>query len=72
MNNFNKLTSYALYLVLPFIFFTVVHLLFSYAQWDLNPINWSELTRGLCAILGIAGAAFGGLATHLILDSEKH
>jgi len=44
-----KLISVSI-LGLAWLFF--VWLAFSFALWDLNPGNWSELSRFACALLG--------------------
>ena len=64
MIKFNKSWRNALYLVLPLCFFAVIHLIFSYVIWDLNPNNWSIDARLWSAILGAAAMVFGGLIAH--------
>jgi len=59
-----KMKKKYLFATLPLIGVITVHLLMSYANWDLNPSNWDEGWRVisiifmmLAIIIGIAAAA---------------
>ena len=71
-NKFNK-ARYSLYILLPLVFFAVIHLVFAYANWDINPSNWSEFTRGMSAIVGVGASAIGVvLAGEITEQKQKH
>jgi len=64
MKNLKNYKGYALYILLPLCFFAAIHLIFSYAIWDLNPKNWSLDARFWSGFLGVAAMVFGGLIAH--------
>ena len=68
MKNLEKSLRYSLYLLLPLVFFTVMHLTFAYSNWDINPANWKETTRQLSAIFGLMVAVIGALVASLLQD----
>jgi hypothetical protein len=59
MKNSKKRMRNALYILLPLCFFAVIHLLFSYGNWELNPKYWSETARVMSAFVGLIVAALG-------------
>ena len=59
MNNKKKNKS-KYFIIFPFIGIIIVHLLFSYINWDINPANWSLDVRTNTAML-IAFSIFIGL-----------
>ena len=71
MIKFNKSWRNALYLVLPLCFFAVIHLIFSYVIWDLNPDNWSIDARFWSALLGTVAMVIGGFIAHDTCSKEQ-
>ena len=59
-----------IYLVLPFLFSLLVHLMFVYGNWELNPGNWSEYSRSMSAI-SMFGAFMGGLLISYVSIYDK-
>jgi len=59
MNN-KKKSKPKYFIIFPFIGIIIVHLLFSYINWDINPANWSLDVRTNTAML-IAFSIFIGL-----------
>jgi len=59
MKNFKKVISNALYIVLPLVFLAVIHLLFAYGNWEINPKNWTDPARAMASFCGIISTAFG-------------
>jgi hypothetical protein len=45
---------------------TLMFLLFAFAMWDMNPGNWSEATRVLCATLQCVVAAMSALVVGVL------
>lgn len=41
----------SLKVIRPLVSAIIVHLTFSYARWDLNPVNWSNSVRGAAAYI---------------------
>lgn len=43
--------KYLLFIIIPVLFPTLIHLTFSYGEWDINPNNWESYSRTLAAFL---------------------
>ena len=63
--------SNLLYLILPFGMFVVIHLIFSYIMWDLNPSNWEIKVRFLSAFFGLIAIVAGVLVTENVIKKQK-
>lgn len=73
MNRLKNAAKYSLYILLPLFFFGLVHLIFAYAIWEIDPSKWHDLTRGFCAFVGItASLASILLVKEFIEVIEKH
>jgi len=58
----------SLYVILPIVFFGVVHLTFCYGQNSFDMSTWHELTRTMAAFLGLV-AIIGGVVA--VIDINK-
>ncbi len=62
MNMLKFFGKKSVYVTLPLLFCIVLHLLFTYGAWDINPRNWQEMTRVVETLLFIfvmvIGSAF--------------
>ena len=60
-----------LYVTLPLIGVIIVHLMMSYANWDLNPSNWNEGWR-IISIIFMMLVIIIGMAAADINDKIKN
>jgi|TARA_R110000744_G_scaffold339888_1_gene445020 hypothetical protein len=61
-----------LYVTLPLIGVIIVHLMMSYANWDLNPRNWDEPWRIISTIFMMLAIIIGIAAAEAINDKIKN
>jgi len=61
-----------LYVTLPLIGVIIVHLMMSYANWDLNPSNWNEGWRIISIIFMMLVIIIGMAAAGQFNDKIKN
>ena len=61
-----------LYVTLPLIGAITVHLMMSYANWELNPGNWDEEWRVVSILFMMLGMVVGLFAAATINDKIKN
>jgi hypothetical protein len=59
-----QLKRIAIYVLIPLCFFAIIHLVFAYGNWDINPDNWTEETRGMASVCGVIAVAGGIFLAH--------
>jgi len=61
-----------LYVTLPLIGVIIVHLMMSYANWELNPGNWDEEWRVVSILFMMLGIVVGLFAAGQFNDKIKN
>ena len=61
-----------LYVTLPLIGVIIVHLMMSYANWDLNPSNWNEGWRIISIIFMMLVIIIGMAAAGAFNENINH
>ena len=59
MNMLKLYLKKSIYVTLPLLYCVILHLLFTYGAWDINPRNWQEMTRIVETLLFIFAMVIG-------------
>lgn len=71
MKDLKNTLSYALYLVLPIVFFAVIHLTFAYGEYSLDMSTWESESRVMSAYFGFVAFGLGIFVAHQIVSKNN-
>ena len=71
MTDLKKTLSYALYFVLPLVFFAVIHLTFAYGEYSLDMSTWEGISRAMSAYFGLVAFCVGVFIAHKIVSKNN-